>query len=326
MNENLQKLLLRLKALRGDAAQFVFFASIYPPQMIAVRNTIVELKKNNPGVKEVDFIMYSPGGSADDAYRIIRTLRKNFETVNVIIPFWAKSAATLLSLGANKIVMDEFGEFGPLDAQIGKAREDSPEYDRESALNDEHSVNILENRYKMMFEQMYIRLYNHREINIPKTELSKQLMDNLSKFFKPLLSQIDPYKLGEKKRKLDIGAQYAKRIIAQFGAPINESSGRQLVDYLINECPDHGYVIDKDVMEKFVSNIHDSNIFGEEYKDALQELSLHLIDLNEELELIGIVDEPSEAEKQAEPKGDEEFAEKVIAAAAVSNDIEPLAD
>jgi hypothetical protein len=336
MNEILHKLLLRLKTLRPYSAQLVFFAGIFPNSVIAIRNEILDFKKKNPDIKEVDFILNSPGGLADDAYRLIRTLRKNFESVNVIIPFWAKSAATILSLGGTKIIMDEFGEFGPLDAQIAKAREDGPAYDRESALNDEHSVSILENRYKLMYEQMFIRLYEHEKINIQKTELSEQLLKNLSRFFKPLLSQINPYKLGEKKRTLDIGAQYAKRILLQFGSPKNEDSARELIDYLIHECPDHGYVIDKNVMENFVSNIHESDIFGPEYKEVLQEISMYLMKESDETNIVGFVeDEPTpsvadtptavindeilQVEDENKLKSGEDFAQEVIAAA-VNND------
>jgi hypothetical protein len=302
MNTNVKEIVLALHSLRPDVAQFVFFDSIFPRQMIKVRKAIIEYKKLNPDTQEIDFILYSPGGLADDAYRIIRNLRKNFKTVNVIVPFWAKSAATLLSLGANKIIVDEFGEFGPLDAQVGKPRADSPEYDRESALNDEHSVNVIENRFKILYEQMYIRLFEHKQINIEKNVLSDQLLNNLPKFYSPLLSQIDPYKLGEKKRKLDIGAQYAKRILMQFGEPKDRSLMRELVDYLIHECPDHGYVIDKDVLENFVDNIYSSDTFGEEYQQKLQELSMYLIEEDDD-DFIGFV-EPDVIEEKDIPESD----------------------
>ena len=206
-------LVRELKKLRSNVPQFVFNAGVHPYSMMAVREKVLAYKTAGNDCKEIDFIIQSPGGLADDAYRIIRTLRKNFTTVNIIIPFWAKSAATLLSLGGTKIIMDEAAEFGPLDAQLGKARDDSPEFDSESALNDESSLSIIETRFKEMYESIYIRIYEHKKINIPKVELSKQLFENLSKFYDPLLKQIDPYKLGEKRRKLDIGAQYAKRIL-----------------------------------------------------------------------------------------------------------------
>jgi hypothetical protein len=308
MTEKVREIVLKLHSLRPSSAQFVFFDNIFPGSMIAVRQSIMEYKKSKPNSNEIDFIVFSPGGLADDAYRIIRTLRKNFEHVNIIIPFWAKSAATLLSLGGTKIIMDEFGEFGPLDAQLVKAREDSPEYDRESALNDEHSVSIIENRYKMMYEQMYIRLYEHKKINIAKNEVSKQLLDNLSKFFKPLLSQIDPYKLGEKKRKLDIAAQYASRILLQFGSPKDNIKARTLVNYLTYECPDHAYVIDKDVMEDFINNIYSSDTFGEDYRVVLQDLSFYLLDTGDDTDFVGFI-EPVEAVEEDEHNKNEDGKE-----------------
>ena len=67
--------------------------------------------KNKAKQKEIDFILNSPGGSPADAYRIIKILHQYYEKVNIVIPFWAKSAATLLSLGGNEIIMDNLAEF-----------------------------------------------------------------------------------------------------------------------------------------------------------------------------------------------------------------------
>ena len=110
---------LELKSIRR-IPQLLFISSVVPEATGLVRDVILDFKKLNPDIKEIDFIIQSSGGSPDDAYRIIRNLRKNFENVNIIVPFWAKSAATLLSLGGSNIIMDEFGEFGPLDMQLEK--------------------------------------------------------------------------------------------------------------------------------------------------------------------------------------------------------------
>ncbi len=84
--EKLVKLIGELGAIR-KCPQFLYYYAIDPLGAIQVRKSITKFKKENSGAKEVDFILQSPGGSADDAYRIIRTLRTNFETVNIIIPF-----------------------------------------------------------------------------------------------------------------------------------------------------------------------------------------------------------------------------------------------
>lgn len=275
--EDFKQAIIRLKGIRSGVPQFLFKDGVHYLSTIKVKTEVINFKKANPEANEIDVIVSSPGGIADDAYRIIRTLRKNFETVNIIVPFWVKSAATLLSLGGSKIVMDEFGEFGPLDAQIGKEREDSPEFDRESALNDEHSLKRIEMRFKEMYEEMYISIYEHKQINIPKLEASKQLLKNLSNFYKPLLEQIDPYKLGEKRRFLEIGEKYATRILLQFTS-IDEEARRSFVDYLVNGCPDHGYVIDYDIVKVFLNNVFTPEEFaGIQYKGALTEFALLLL-------------------------------------------------
>lgn len=149
---------------------------------------------------------------------------------------------------------------------------------------------------------MYIRIYEHRrKINIPKVEVSKQLLKNLSLFFKPLLKQIDPYKLGEKRRQLDIAEKYALRILAQFGTDVNAHKLRELTDYLVNECPDHGFVIDYDIISLFLKNVYKSDYFGNDYKDALTNLALSLLaeDPSNELNYVGFVDELEESDNNS---------------------------
>ena len=295
----MEKLLEKIKEIsnhRKGIPQFLYLYPIFGDGVLRLRKSIIEFKIKNPEVKELDFIIQSPGGLADDAYRIIRTLRKNFATVNIIVPFWAKSASTLLSFGGTKIVMDEFGEFGPLDAQVVKSRDDSPEYDRESALNDEHSLSMIETRFKVMFESMFIRLYESKRISIAKNTLSEQLLSNISKFYEPLLEQIDPYKLGEKRRTLDIGTQYARRVLTQYHPSLESHKVRELVEFLINGCPDHGYIIDYDLLSKFIDFVETSEKFGGlEYASTLRDISMILTDMEEPGEFVGFVDENQES-------------------------------
>lgn len=272
---DIKELILELENIR-NLPQFVFFDTVSPISAIQARQSVIEFKKDKGEIGEVDLIIHSPGGSPDEAYRIIRTFRKNFKKINCIIPFWAKSAATLMALGGSEIIMDEYGEFGPLDAQIGKRGEDGPHFVRESALNDEHSLRVIEERFQEMFESMFVRIYGHQDINIPRSELSKQLLDNLSKFYDPLVSQINPYKLGEKRRILDIGGNYAKTILTQAQQDIDVIT--QFVHYLVHECPDHGFVVDYDIVRAFdLANIKSSSDVSNKYADVLQELSMALM-------------------------------------------------
>ena len=67
---------------------------------------------------ELDLILHSPGGSAEATEAILNYLRTKFKDIRVIIPFAAMSAATMLSCGANSILMGEHSHIGPIDPQI----------------------------------------------------------------------------------------------------------------------------------------------------------------------------------------------------------------
>ncbi len=294
MNEDVFKYVKQMGDLR-KIPQFLFIQSIGPKAVKEVREKIQDFKIKNSSVEEIDFIVQSPGGSADDAYRIIRTLRSNFKTVNIIVPFWAKSAATLLSMGGSVIIMDEFGEFGPLDVQIAKEMDDRPDYERESALIDENSLNRIETRSRELFQKMFLDLYSSDHIHINKNELSKQILDYLAKFYQPLLGQINPYKLGDKKRKLDIGEQYARRILDLYNPNIPQDTKNIFIDFLVNGCPDHGYVIDYSVVSKFLPNVKQASEVSLDFETVLNNLSNAFIS-GKESEFIGFIVDNKAAE------------------------------
>ena len=70
-------------------------------------------------VDYLDLIIHSPGGDANVAEKIIQICREHSKKeFRVIIPNMAKSAATLIALGADSIVMGHCSELGPIDAQV----------------------------------------------------------------------------------------------------------------------------------------------------------------------------------------------------------------
>src|SRR6266536_2668820 len=66
----------------------------------------------------VDLILHSPGGSPEAAESIVAVLRSQFKTVRVLVPVMAKSAATMIALAANEILMPISAELGPIDPQF----------------------------------------------------------------------------------------------------------------------------------------------------------------------------------------------------------------
>ena len=69
-------------------------------------------------VDELNLIINSPGGDGTIAEKIIELCRAYCKTFRVIVPNRAKSAATIIALGADEIIMGYCSELGPIDAQV----------------------------------------------------------------------------------------------------------------------------------------------------------------------------------------------------------------
>lgn len=63
-------------------------------------------------------VLHTPGGDPNAAETIVSYLRSKFFDVEVIIPTYAMSAGTMISLSANRIVMGRQSQMGPIDPQM----------------------------------------------------------------------------------------------------------------------------------------------------------------------------------------------------------------
>lgn len=73
-----------------------------------------QMQANQP----IALLIDSPGGYSKSAYQTATLLRHRCGEFTAIIPRYAKSAATLLALGASVIILNTDAELGPLDVQI----------------------------------------------------------------------------------------------------------------------------------------------------------------------------------------------------------------
>ena len=81
---------------------------------------MVDLLHNVPPNTPVDLLLQSPGGDIDAAEKIVTIIRNRAGSggLRVIVPDYAKSAATLIALGADEIVMSDTSELGVIDPQV----------------------------------------------------------------------------------------------------------------------------------------------------------------------------------------------------------------
>ena len=79
----------------------------------------VDLLHNVQPNHDVDLLLHTKGGSVDAAEKLMGMLRSLVGTakLRIIVPDFAKSAGTLMVLGADSVVMSDMSELGPIDPQ-----------------------------------------------------------------------------------------------------------------------------------------------------------------------------------------------------------------
>ncbi|MCC6618798.1 MAG: hypothetical protein IT341_07130 [Chloroflexi bacterium] len=75
----------------------------------------------------LDLLLASNGGDPLVAWRMVSHIRERVDHFAVLVPQAAFSAATLIALGADEIVMHRYGNLGPIDPQITSVRRSGDE-------------------------------------------------------------------------------------------------------------------------------------------------------------------------------------------------------
>ncbi|MBZ5672549.1 MAG: hypothetical protein LAO04_22845, partial [Acidobacteriia bacterium] len=68
--------------------------------------------------KKLDVFLYSRGGAVEVPWRVISMFREHCTRLGVLIPYRAHSAATLIALGCDEIVLGRKAELGPIDPAL----------------------------------------------------------------------------------------------------------------------------------------------------------------------------------------------------------------
>ena len=118
-----RKLIQEIEAATGRTLLcYVSIGAIIAPSDIF--DLIRLLQKVDSGAS-ITLLLDSPGGYIDSAEKMVHLLREACESsssgngdLEVVVPYQAKSAATLIALGADQIVMSDSSELGPIDPQV----------------------------------------------------------------------------------------------------------------------------------------------------------------------------------------------------------------
>lgn len=89
---------------------------------------------------KLDLFVHSPGGDADAAEQICEYLRTQFNHIRVIVPLQAMSAATMIALSADEVVMGNHSQLGPIDPQLLIQTPEGPRQASAQAIKDQFDL------------------------------------------------------------------------------------------------------------------------------------------------------------------------------------------
>jgi len=180
---------------------------------------IYHLEMISKDVKEIDLLILSNGGDPIVSWRVISLLRNRFSKITVLVPYTAFSAATLLALGADDIIMHRNGNLGPLDMQITVPPKVAGMAPQQFSFED------IMNYFKFMND---IGLKDQAIIASALIELTKE---------------ISPLTLGGAKRSSQLGLSMAEKMLSMHMKDL--SKAKLISEKLNTQYYHHGYPVDR---------------------------------------------------------------------------------
>lgn len=246
---------------------------------INLTNLIKTKKKHN----NCTVFLITSGGDPDAAYRIGRCLQHSYENVRLVVPWYCKSAGTLVCMAAHELIISDLGELGPLDVQLLRRDEVG---DRSSGMDLVEAMGMIANQVTSAFRNNLLSIKNETRLS---TKLAGDFAVRLAtSIIEPLYSQIDPIRLGENQRATSIALQYGIRLSEKTNSISKESLMRLIAGY-----PSHGFVIDRKEAKTLFNKVDHPTPHEEKICDYLMQINLDesIVDLLEETEIFHEHDE-----------------------------------
>ncbi len=213
-----------------------------------------------PKGQQIALLLDSPGGSAKCAYQIARYIRNNCGRFTAVVAEYAKSAATLLALGADRIILANNAELGPLDVQLLDA-------DREMRISALDEVQALERLNAFALQavdtgMLFFKRRSGKTIN----SLLPGVQGFVAEMLQPLFEKIDAVHYTQMSRLLKVAEEYAIRLLQP---KYSKKDAQEIARLLVHQYPEHGFFIDRE----------EANSIGLETEEPQGELASAIEDL-----------------------------------------------
>ena len=174
-------------------------------------------------VKKISLYLYTRGGNTLAAWSLVNLIRQFCDELEVIIPSKAHSAGTLMSLGANTIVMTKQATLGPIDPSIT------------TPLNPQIAGAAPDSRYPVSVEAV------SGYLDLAKKDLNINDEANLTSLLNHMSDKIHPLVLGAVFRSKSQIQMLARKLIK---AQVTEEANiDKVISFLCSESGSHDYTI-----------------------------------------------------------------------------------
>lgn len=174
---------------------------------------------------KITLVLYTRGGDTLVAWNIVNLIRMFCDELEVIIPLKAHSAGTLISLGADKIIMTKQATLGPIDPSLN------------TPLNPQIPGASIDAKYPVSVEAI------KGFLSIAKDELGIQDNNALSDILIKLADVVHPLVLGQVYRSRVQIKMLAEKLLKTHENDL--SKVEKIVSFLSSESGSHDYTINR---------------------------------------------------------------------------------
>ena len=185
----------------------------------------VELLDEIGPTERISLILHTNGGRTLSAWQLVNLIRMFCEDLEVIVPFTALSAGTLIAIGANQIIMTKQATLGPIDPSIV------------NPLNPIARVQGAETLVPVSVES--VRSY----LDVARKELVLKGEKALSSILRDLTDYIHPLVLGEIFRSQSQIRFLAEKLLTH--QIYDKERVKLIIDFLCGESGSHDYTINR---------------------------------------------------------------------------------
>lgn len=181
-------------------------------------------------VERLDIFLCSNGGSGTVPWRLVSLFREFSKRFSVLVPYRAYSAASLIALGADEIVMHPFAELGPIDPTV--SNEFNPKEEGTGRLL---GISVED-----------VKAY----VNFIKTTVGITHEDELIKAIEVLATKVHPLALGNVERFLMQSRMIARKILRTHMTDAEDHAIDEIVENMASKLYFHGHPINRHEAKK----------------------------------------------------------------------------